>query len=79
MAIQLDNFLILSVVIFIYASDVAFGEFSYNLNVFRSAVYGLRMKRLEFYVSKAYSVILRELLLCQGVGEQKKNKIPHGQ
>ena len=47
---------------------------SYNLNVFWLAVYGVRMKRPEFYISKAYSVILRELLLCQGVGEQKKMK-----
>ena len=36
MAIQLDHFLILSVVIFIYAIDVAFGAFSYNLSVFFS-------------------------------------------
>ena len=61
-----------SVVIFTYASGVAFGEFSSNLNVFRLAACGLRMKRPEFYTSKAYSVILRDLLLCQGVGEQKK-------
>ena len=61
-----------SVVTFIYASDAALGEFSSNLNVFRLAACGLRMKRPEFYISRAYSVTLHELLLCQGVGEQKK-------
>ena len=79
MAIQLDHFLILSVVIFIYGSDVAFGEFSYNLNVFRLAVYGLRMKRPEFYISKVKLIALycvnytyaKEL-------ENRKNEIPHG-
>ena len=77
MAIQLDHFLILSVVIFIYGSDVAFGEFSYNLNVFRLAVYGLRMKRPEFYISKAYSVIFMNYTYAKEL-ENRKNEIPHG-
>ena len=68
-----------SVVIFTDASDVAFGEFSSNVKFFfRLAACSLGMKMPEFYISRAYSNTLRELILCQGVGEQISES-PHGQ
>ena len=66
-----------SVVIFTDASDVAFGEFYSNLKVFFSvSCMWLRDENARVYILRAYSDILRELFLCQGVGEQKSES-PH--
>ena len=54
------------------------GSFLAILTFFRLAACGLGLKGPEFYISRAYSNILRELLKWQGVGEQKSES-PHEQ